>query len=112
MATRILITSDRYGSGDDELGRTLMRNFLYSLARSNSKPSAVMLANAGVKLACKGSASLDDLKLLAADGVAVRACGTCLDYYHLTESLAVGEIGSMPQSVEALMSSDRIVTIG
>lgn len=111
MAKRILITTDRLGTGDDELGRLLMRNFLYSLAREEQRPAAVLLSNGGVRLACEGSESLDDLRLLAEHGVAVRACGTCLDFLHLKESLAVGEVGTMPDLVAGVCGNDAIVTI-
>lgn len=111
MAKRVVILSDRMGSGDDELGRLLMRNFLYSLARADSPPSAVMLSNGGVRLACDGSGSLDDLALLAERGVAVRSCGTCLDYLGLLPSLAVGGVGAMPDLVAAICGDDTIVTI-
>lgn len=111
MGKRILITTDRMGSGDDELGRLLMRNFLYSLAREESRPVAVLLSNGGVRLACEGSESLDDLRLLAENGVAVKACGTCLDYLHLKDSLVVGEVGTMPDLVAGLCGADGVVTI-
>lgn len=111
MAKRILIQSDRFGSGDDDLGRILMRNFLYALAREEQRPAAVMLANGGVRLACEGSDSLGDLALLAENGVAIRACGTCLDYLGLMDKLAVGEVGTMVQSVGAICGDDEIVTV-
>lgn len=112
MGTRFLIVSDRYGTGDEQLGRLLMRNFLYSLARDEVTVDAIMLANAGVKLCCRGSDSLEDLKLLAARGTSIKACGTCLDYLKLTDQLAVGEIGTMPGAVSAMLGDDKIVTIG
>lgn len=112
MPRRILIISDRFGSGDEKLGEILMKNFLYALARDERAPAAVMLANGGVRLACEGSDSLDDLRLLAEKGVAVKACGTCLDYFGLMESLQVGEIGTMPQSVSAMLGDDDFVTVG
>lgn len=111
MGKRVLILSDRMGRGDDDLGRVLIKNFLYSLAREGSRPAAVMLGNAGVRLACEGSDSLDDLRLLVESGVQVEACGTCLDYLGLTDALAVGEVGTMPLLVTALMSDDAVVTI-
>ena len=111
MGTRILIVSDRMGSENEELGRVLMRNFLYALARDEGRPVAVMLSNAGVRLACNGSDSLDDLKLLVASGVVVRACGTCLDYLGLIDELVVGEVGTMSQLVSAVLGEDEIVTI-
>ena len=69
------------------------------------------LMNDGVRLACVGSESLDDLHLLVEQGVAVKACGTCLDYLGLKESLAVGEVGTMPDSVAAMLGPDEFVTI-
>lgn len=111
MAKRVLISTDIMGRGDDELGRVLMRNFLYSLARSERKPSAVMLMNGGVRLACEGSDVLDDLSLLVESGVVLKVCGTCLDFLKLTEKLAVGEVGTMAPAVDALMGDDDIVTI-
>ncbi len=111
MAKRVLILTDSIGRGDTDLGRVLMKNFLYSLARSSEKPAAVMLWNEGVRLACEGSDSLDDLRVMAEAGVAVKACGTCLDYLGLMDSLAVGEVGTMPASVEALLGADDVVSI-
>lgn len=112
MAKTFWIISDRLGSGDDELGRLLMRNFIYSLARSETRPARVMLMNGGVKLACEGSDSLEDLKLLAGSGVPVKACGTCLDFLHLKERLAIGEIGDMAGSVGVLAGDSGVVTVG
>ena len=110
MGKRVFIVSDRIGRGDDELGALLMKNFLYSLARNEERPTAVMLMNGGVRLACTGSKSLDDLKLLAENGVTVKACGTCLDFLGLMDELAVGSVGAMPDSVAALVADD-ILTI-
>jgi selenium metabolism protein YedF len=111
VAKRVLILTDAIGGNDVALGRVLMRSFLYSLARNAEHPAAVMLMNDGVRLACEGSESLPDLELLAENGVAIRACGTCLDYLGLTPKLAVGEVGTMNDSVAALMGADDVVTI-
>jgi selenium metabolism protein YedF len=110
MAKRVLIISDRIGRGDDELGRLLMKNFLYSLARNPERPAAVMFMNEGVRLACTGSESLGDLALLREAGVAVKVCGTCLDFLGVKDGLAVGEVGTMPDSVAALVADD-VLTI-
>lgn len=110
MAKRLLVLSDHVGS-DDELGRLLMRNLLYSVARNPERPAAVMLMHSGVRLACEGSDSQDDLRLLVEDGVTVAACGTCLDYLGLAEKLTVGVVGNMVDGVAALLGEDDIVTI-
>lgn len=110
MAKRVLILTDKIGRGDDALGTVLMKNFLYSLARNAEAPKAVVFMNEGVRLACRGSASLDDLKLLEQSGVIVKACGMCLDFLGLKEELAVGSVGVMPDSVAALIADD-VLTI-
>ena len=109
----VFIVADRIGSANNpELGGKLMHNFIYSLARNEAvRPSLVLFMNDGVKLACEGSDSLDDLRLLSAAGVGVKACGTCLDYLGLKDQLAVGEVGTMPDSVAALMDSSDVVTV-
>lgn len=111
MGKRVLILSDSMGRGDEELGRILMKNFLYSLARNPERPTAVMLGNGAVRLACEGSSSIDDLRLLAENGIAIRACGTCLDFFGLREKLAVGEVGTMPDMVAVLAGDSEVVTI-
>lgn len=112
MGKVLLITSDRIGAGNADLGALLMRNLLYSVARAGTKPSLVFLMNEGVRMACEGSDSLDDLTLLAEDGVPVQACGTCLDYLELTDALAVGEVGRMPDLVARMLDPEDLVTLG
>jgi selenium metabolism protein YedF len=112
MAKRILISTDVLGRANEELGRILMRSFLVSLAHEEHAPAAVMFINEGVRLACEGSEALDELRMLAGKGVAISACGTCLNHLGLTESLVVGEAGTMPDLVAAICGADRIATIG
>ena len=107
----MLLTSDRLGSGDDELGALLMHNFLYSLARAEERPDRMLFMNGGVQLTCEGSDSLSDLRLLSEQGVELRSCGTCLDFLRLKEKLAVGEIGTMPDTVAAIASAEKVVTV-
>ena len=109
QATAYLVLGDKLGRGDDELGALLMKNLLYALARSGSAPREVLFMNDGVKLACAGSASIEDLELLLEAGCVVRSCGTCLDFLGLKERLAVGEVGAMPDAVAMLQSGDAVV---
>ena len=41
----------------------------------------------GAHLTCKGSGSLEDLKSLEAQGVEILTCGTCLNFFGLTDKL-------------------------
>jgi selenium metabolism protein YedF len=106
-----LITGDQIGISTEEPGKKLMQTFLYSLAQLPKAPEIILLLNAGVKLAAQGSEVLDNLKILAEHGADIRSCGQCLNYYGLTEKLAVGKITNMMEIVEFLTSSRRTVTI-
>ncbi len=111
MAKTFWIVSETIGDGDDDLGRILMRNFLYSLARGGALPERVLFMNGGVRLACEGSGVLEEIRLLAEKGVVVKACGTCLDFFGLKDRLAVGEVGDMAGSVAALSGGTDVVTV-
>jgi len=88
----ILIGSDQLGQGSNELGALLMRNFIYTLAKQDRLPRTIIFINGGVRLCTETSAVIDDLKLLSSAGVTILACGTCLDYYGLKESLLIGTV--------------------
>ena len=111
MGKTVVILSETFGNGDEELGRILMKNFLYSLARAQTPPSRVMFANTGVRLVCEGSESLEDLELLVELGIPVGACGTCLEHLGLADSQVIGGVGAMPQSVDLFMSDEPVITI-
>ncbi|SDF43338.1 sulfurtransferase-like selenium metabolism protein YedF [Sporolituus thermophilus] len=103
-----LLTGAGLGHGSSELGEVLMKSFLFTLTEKEPLPRAVLLMNGAVRLAVEGSPVLDHLRTLAAKGVAVRACGTCLDYFGLKEKLAVGEVTNMFAIVDEITSHQAI----
>ncbi len=104
----VTITSDIMGSGDEALGRILIQAFLKTLPQTSFLPRAVVFYNRGVFLAAEGSEVLEPLKTLSERGVEIIACGTCLDYFGLKESLAVGRVGNMLEIIE-LLAQNRVV---
>jgi len=104
----IIIQGESLGRGDETLGKILTANFLRVLGDSKEKPEAIILWNAGVRLACEGSEMLEHLKHLEQQGVKVLACTTCLEYYDLREKLVVGEPTTMVKSIAAMMSTETI----
>ena len=97
------------GRGSEELGRTLMKGFLYAVSQLPQLPSAMLFYNGGAKLTTEGSDSLEDLKNLEAQGVEILTCGTCLNYYGLTEKLRVGGVTNMYAIVEKLAGAGKVI---
>ena len=108
QAATVFIARDGIGQGDPELARLLMRGFLFTLTESDIPPLRIILMNAGVQLAVEGSDSLANLRRLAELGVDILACGTCLDFFHLTEALGVGRITNMYEIAEFLMQGPTL----
>ena len=98
----VVVSSDRMGSGNDELGKVLMKSFIFAVTQLDTLPKTMLFYNGGATLTTEGSDSLEDLKSLEAQGVEIMTCGTCLDYYGLKEKLAVGSVTNMYSIVETI----------
>lgn len=107
--TVVVIASATMGEGDPELGRLLMKGYLYALTQLDTLPKTLLFYNGGAALTCEGSASLEDLKSLEAQGVQILTCGTCLNHYGLTDSLKVGEVTNMYVIAETMAGATKIV---
>jgi selenium metabolism protein YedF len=109
MASKvILIQSEVLGRGNDELGTVLMSNFLRLLGESRDKPATLAFWNTGVRLVCEGSWALGHLKKLEEQGVEILACSTCLEYFDLTDRLAVGKPTTMLNSIHSMLNSEMV----
>ena len=107
----VLIGNDVLGGGEEELGKILMKSFIYSLAALEDAPSAVIFMNRGAYLTAEGSNTISDLKALEEKGTEILTCGTCLNYYNLTDSLEAGSITDMYGIVERMALADSIINI-
>ena len=107
--TVVVISSDRMGSGNDELGKVLMKGFIYAVSQLDQLPKTILFYNGGATIPIEGSASLEDLKNMEAQGVEIMTCGTCLDYYQLKEKLAVGTVTNMYSIVETMSKAGKIL---
>jgi len=107
--TVVVIDTAAMGRGDDELGRTLMKGFIYALSQLEQLTRTIIFYNGGAHIPVEGSVSLEDLKSMEAQGVEILTCGTCLNYYGLTEKLAVGQIANMYTIVEKLSAADKVI---
>ena len=107
--TVVVISSKAMGHGGDVLGTALMKGFIFALSQQETLPSTILFYNGGANIPVEGSVSLEDLKNMEAQGVEILTCGTCLNFYGLTEKLAVGEVTNMYTIVEKMTGADLII---
>lgn len=107
--TVVVLSANVMGGGDEKLGKTLMKAFVFALTKQDVLPDTVLCYNSGAYLTCEGSDSLDDFRELEAEGVNIMTCGTCLDFYGIKDTLAVGTVTNMYDIVETLERAKTII---
>jgi selenium metabolism protein YedF len=96
------------GTGDDTLGEKLMGVYLDTLSNFANEVSHIILVNSGVKLACHGSDSIEQLKNLSGIGIKILSCGTCLDFFELKDRLETGSVSNMFEIIETMKNSSKV----
>ena len=107
--TVIAIASECMGNGDDQLGATLMKGFIYAVSQQEELPSAMLFYNSGAKLTAEGAVTVEDLKNLEAQGVEILTCGTCANFFGLEGKQVVGSITNMYVIVEKLTAASKVI---
>ena len=107
--TVVVISADTMGRGDDVLGAVLIKGYIYALSQQDIPPRTVLFYNGGAKLTCKGSESIEDIKLLASKGVEILTCGTCLNHYGIKDDLMVGEVTNMYVIAEKMSQAGKVI---
>lgn len=105
----VVLSANVMGTGEEELGKALMKAFVFALTKQDYLPKTVLLYNSGAFLSTEGSDSLEDLKFLEAQGVEILTCGTCLNFYGLTEKLQVGGVTNMYDIVEKMEKASKVI---
>ena len=107
----VMVGTDRLGHGDDALGAGLLFNFLKTLKEMGSDLWRLVFVNNGVKLTAVGAEAVPVLQDLAASGVSILVCGTCLNHFQLLEEKEVGETTNMLDIVTSLQVADSVINI-
>jgi hypothetical protein len=114
LRTVILVTRNGLGSvgeADRDFAAAMFDRFIHSLEAHAERPDVLCFYTEGVRLVCEGSKALLGLQLLAGLGVRLVVCQSCLEHYGLREKVAVGEVGSMKEIVDLLLSAAKVVTV-
>jgi len=107
----LLITSDGFGDGPEELGRLLMKNLIHTLLETDGMPARILFLNTGVFLTCEGSDVREALVKLHGMGVEIFSCGVCLDYFKLKDKLRVGATTNMLAIAESLLTAGQVIKL-
>lgn len=105
----VVISSEKMGEGDDDLGRLLVGNFIKALKDLDKLPAKIIFYNSGVKLAVKGSEQLEHLRQLEKMGVEILLCATCVNHYGLEEKTDAGILSNMYTIAEAMASASKVI---
>ncbi len=105
----VSIGSDKMGEGEDELGKILIKGFIYALTEAETLPKTVLLYNKGVLLASTFEDTVKDLKVLEARGVEILSCGTCANFYHVQDQIKVGTLTNMYTILERQMKAAKVI---
>lgn len=107
----VVVSKNYMGQGSEELGKILIKGFLFSLTQLETPPKAVLVFNSGVLLTVEGANTLDDLLELEKAGTQIEICGTCADYYSVKSTLGVGRIVNMMTITEQMASAGSVINI-
>ena len=105
----VAIDTDIMGRGADDLGKTLMKGFIFALSQLETLPKTILFYNGGAKLSSEVPETIADLKKLEEAGCEVLTCGTCLNFYGLTEKLAVGSVTNMYVICETMSQAGKVI---
>lgn len=105
----VVLSANVMGTGDEKLGKALMKAFVFALTKQDVLPQTIVCYNTGAYLTCEGADTLEDLKNLEAEGVTILTCGTCLDFYGIKDTLAVGSVTNMYDIVETMEQAGSLV---
>lgn len=104
----ICFKNNRMGDGDDDLGDLLIQALINTIKDADKLPDYLIFYNNGVKLTTDDSPLFDALAELEDMGVELVICGTCTNYYEISDKISLGIISNMYRILE-LLSSNHIV---
>jgi len=106
----IVIPADTMGRGNDALGGVLMRAYIKTIKHLSPLPAKIFFYNTGVKITATESDLIAPLRELAALGVEIYSCGTCLDFFNLKDTLLVGKSTNMFEIMDAMAQAHKVVS--
>ena len=107
----IFINKEIIGAGNEELGQSLMKMFIYTISEGEDLPKSILFITGGVKVPSLNEQGIEHLKVLQDKGVELLVCGACLNFYGLEDKLEVGKISNMYEITNAMKEASKVITI-
>lgn len=107
----IFVNKSTIGTGDENLGQSLMKMFLYTLSEGEDLPKSILFMNEGVMVPTLNEQAIEHLKDLEKAGVELQVCGACLNFYKLEDKLKAGKVSNMYDILGTMKSSAKVITI-
>jgi selenium metabolism protein YedF len=105
----IVITSDKMGEGDDDLGRLLLSNFIKAIKDLDLLPDKMIFYNKGVTIVTSSSPLIEHLRDLEKMGVEILLCATCVSHYGLEGAYGAGVLSNMYTIAEVMSGAGKII---
>lgn len=105
----LVLGSNTMADAEPDLGERLLRSFLQVLGTTARIPGRILCLGTGVFLTTEGSPVSAELRVLVDAGARLFSCATCLDYYGRRDQLILGEVGTMKDTVEAMLDADKLL---
>lgn len=106
------IGKDAIGSGEGELGFNLLKMAIYTLSEGDRVPEYLLFMNSGVKMAVSQDDQIfQSLEHLIERGCKVLVCGTCLNFYQISDQLKHGVISNMYDILGAMEEVGKVISL-
>lgn len=105
----LFIGNASIGQESLELGENLLTMFFYTLTQSDHLPSSIIFMNGGVKSATQNPQFIQHLEVLAEKGCEILICGTCLNYFKLSDQVKIGKVSNMYEIAARMFNGSKVI---
>ena len=106
----VIVTKEYIGHGDN-LGQSLLAEFLASLAESKHVPQYVIFMHRAVILCCENSPVIKQIKFLQKRGTSIKVCEKSAQTLRVMGDVIIGDLVSLPVIADICLKSEKVVWI-
>ena len=105
----LFIGNGSIGQESLELGENLLTMFFYTLTQSDHLPTSILFMNGGVKSATQNAQIIQHLEVLSEKGCEILICGTCLNYFELSDQIKIGKVSNMYEIATRMFNGSKVI---